>query len=91
MTTSTPRSTVRSTRKYLLAQQLEDRAAQKKLWRTATPLARAAWTKLSPQEIVTSEGNVHRLAGLIQLRYGVDREEADRQVATFLATLPAVT
>lgn len=78
------------TPKYLLAQQMEHRAARRKVWHKVIPLAQAAWSKLSTREIRSSEGNRHRLAGLIQLRYGVAREEADQQVTTFLKTLTAV-
>jgi hypothetical protein len=35
--------------------------------------------------LVQVDGNFHRLAGLVQMRQQVSREEADQQVKAFLA------
>jgi len=43
------------------------------------------WPKLPHEELVQVDGNFHRLAGLVQMRQQVSREEADQQVKAFLA------
>ena len=52
------------------------------------PSAQLRWPRLDPVELVQARGNTHRLAGLVQLRYQLTREQADQQVAEFLA-IPA--
>lgn len=73
------------TRKQIQAASLADQAATRAAWKRSIPLARENWSKLDPAELSTVNGNVHKLAGLVQLRYHVTREDADEQVAKFLA------
>ena len=65
----------------------EEKARQTQLlqsWRRAEPLALDTWKRISSEELRSSAGNVHKLAGLIQLRYQTSREESDQQVAAFM-------
>ena len=43
------------------------------------------WGKLTDDEIDEMEGNSEILAGKLQERYGLDREDAERQVKEFRA------
>ena len=52
-------------------------------WKNLIPAAKAQWGKLDAIELTRAEGNPHVLAGLVQMRYQLGREEADRQVKAF--------
>ena len=52
-------------------------------WRGRVPAARLAWFRLSLDELIQSEGQVDRLASLVEERYGLRREEAMQQVDSF--------
>jgi uncharacterized protein YjbJ (UPF0337 family) len=41
------------------------------------------WGKLTDDEIDQMEGNAEILAGKLQERYGIDREDAERQAKEF--------
>jgi len=41
------------------------------------------WGQLTDDELTEIEGNAEILAGKLQVRYGVTREEAERQVNEF--------
>lgn len=62
---------------------LATRALQLK-WKTLIPEARTVWSKIHPEELATVQGDFHRLAGLVQMRYRVSRLEADQQTKSFL-------
>jgi uncharacterized protein YjbJ (UPF0337 family) len=53
-------------------------------WKQQVGSAKIAWGKLTEDELLKSEGHAQRLAGLVQERYAVTRDEADRQVKSFL-------
>jgi uncharacterized protein YjbJ (UPF0337 family) len=53
-------------------------------WKQFAGRAKETWGKLTDDEITESEGNAERLAGKVQERYGVTREEARKQVNEFL-------
>jgi uncharacterized protein YjbJ (UPF0337 family) len=53
-------------------------------WQQQVGSAKIAWGKLTEDELLKSEGHAQRLAGLVQERYAVTRDEADRQVKSFL-------
>lgn len=74
----------RLSRKQSQAALMAEQAQLRTRWKAALPFAREAWAKLSPEELQQSGGNVHRIAGLIQLRYHLSREDADLQVRTFM-------
>jgi uncharacterized protein YjbJ (UPF0337 family) len=53
-------------------------------WKQQVGSAKIAWGKLTEDELLKSEGHAQRLAGLVQERYAVTRDEADKQVKSFL-------
>lgn len=57
----------------------------KSKWKQHVGDAKLAWGKLTEDELLKAEGRQEKLAGLVQERYGLARDEADRQVKEFLA------
>ena len=55
-------------------------------WKQAAGAAKAHWGKLSSDEVDQVDGNRQRLEGLIQERYGVAKEDAQKQVDEWLET-----
>jgi len=53
-------------------------------WKQNVGAAKIAWGKLTEDELLKSEGQVQKLAGLVQERYAITRDEADKQVQTFI-------
>jgi len=56
-------------------------------WKQHVGAAKIAWGNLTEDELLKSEGRRQKLAGLVQERYGISRDEADEQVKGFLAKL----
>lgn len=54
-------------------------------WKQLAGKAKETWGKLAEDEWLRLEGNAQHLAGLVQERYGVTREVAERQVQDFIA------
>jgi len=54
-------------------------------WQQQVGAAKVVWGNLTDDEILKTEGQIQRLAGLVQERYGVTRDAADEQVKAFLA------
>lgn len=52
-------------------------------WKQQVGAAKIAWGKLTEDELLKLEGHEQKLAGLVQERYAVTRDEADRQVKSF--------
>jgi uncharacterized protein YjbJ (UPF0337 family) len=52
-------------------------------WKQIQGKVKEAWGKLTDQELDVIAGRRDQLLGAIQKRYGVDREEAERQVGEF--------
>jgi uncharacterized protein YjbJ (UPF0337 family) len=52
-------------------------------WKQHLGAAKIAWAKLTEDELLKLKGQQQRLAGLVQERYAVTRDEADKQVKTF--------
>jgi uncharacterized protein YjbJ (UPF0337 family) len=50
-------------------------------WKQHVGAAKIAWGKLTKDEFL--KGHEERLTGLIQERYAITRDEADRQVKSF--------
>ncbi|HEX4871289.1 MAG TPA: hypothetical protein VFV27_03160 [Nevskiaceae bacterium] len=67
------------------ADTLAGQASDRLHWKQRLPAAQATWPKIGKEELAAVQGNVHRLAGLVQLRHRVSREQADAQVLAFLA------
>ena len=56
-------------------------------WKQLAGKAKAKWGKLTDDDLKVSEGNSEYLAGKIQERYGVARDEAKKQVKDFSSQL----
>jgi uncharacterized protein YjbJ (UPF0337 family) len=56
-------------------------------WKQLAGKAKAKWGKLTDDDLKVSEGNSEYLAGKIQERYGVARDEAKKQVKEFSSQL----
>lgn len=52
-------------------------------WKQQVGAAKIAWGKLTDDELLKVEGHAQKLAGLVQERYAITRDEADKQVKTF--------
>jgi uncharacterized protein YjbJ (UPF0337 family) len=52
-------------------------------WKQFTGLAKEKWGQLTDSDWTQIEGKRDQLVGKIQERYGIARDEAERQVAEF--------
>jgi len=71
------------TNTQIKASAIADNIAITAKWRTLVGEARTVWEKVPAEDLAKVNGNFHKLAGLVQLRYQVSREESDRQVRDF--------
>jgi uncharacterized protein YjbJ (UPF0337 family) len=55
----------------------------KSKWRELVGTARVLWDELTVAELIGSEGDTQKLANLIQQRYDMTHEEAEKQVISF--------
>lgn len=53
-------------------------------WKQLKGRAKETWGQLTDDELMRIEGNAERLSGLVQERYGLTRDEAERQIDRFL-------
>jgi uncharacterized protein YjbJ (UPF0337 family) len=56
-------------------------------WKQLAGKAKAQWGKLTDDDLKVAEGNTEYLAGKIQERYGIQRDEANKQVKDFTSRL----
>lgn len=56
-------------------------------WKQHVGAAKIAWGKLTEDELLKLEGHQDRIAGAVQERYAITRDEADRQVKDFFAKI----
>jgi uncharacterized protein YjbJ (UPF0337 family) len=56
-------------------------------WKQLTGSAKQKWAKLTDDDLQYAEGSRDYLAGKVQERYGIARDEAERQVSDFERTL----
>ncbi|WP_299777987.1 CsbD family protein [uncultured Roseobacter sp.] len=54
-------------------------------WKQMKGQVQSKWGELTDDEIDQAEGDRERLVGLIQERYGVAKDEAERQIDEFIA------
>jgi uncharacterized protein YjbJ (UPF0337 family) len=54
-------------------------------WKQFTGTVREQWGKLTDDDLAKVEGRRDQLIGQIQTRYGVGKEEAEKQVAAWEA------
>lgn len=82
-TRSTPES---STTQPLPVQQQQglNVEALKGQWHQKVGAAKVTWGRLTEDELLQCEGQGEKLAGLIQERYAISREIAEKQVADFM-------
>ena len=73
------------TKNQIKASSIADGVALRAKWKVLAGDARSVWTKLAPEELAKIDGDFHRLAGLVQLRYQLTRAESDQQVRDFFA------
>lgn len=52
-------------------------------WKKQMGAAKIAWRQLTEDELLESEGNMEKLVALVQERYSVTRDEANRRVNNF--------
>ncbi|MFT4045435.1 MAG: CsbD family protein [Solimonas sp.] len=64
-----------------------NRTTLKGQWKQVKGRAKETWGKLTDDDLLRIEGSAERLAGLVQGRYGVTRDEAGRQIDRFLSGL----
>ncbi|MFC4818744.1 CsbD family protein [Dokdonella ginsengisoli] len=56
-------------------------------WKQLTGSLKAKWGKLTDDDVKVAEGNSEYLAGKLQERYGIAREEAEKQIKEFERSL----
>jgi uncharacterized protein YjbJ (UPF0337 family) len=56
-------------------------------WKKLVGKVKAQWGKLTDDDLTIADGNSEYLAGKLQERYGVARDEAKRQVKEFSSRL----
>lgn len=52
-------------------------------WKQLKGKVKQQWAKLTDDDLKAAEGNYDELAGRLQERYGIAKEEAERQVREF--------
>jgi uncharacterized protein YjbJ (UPF0337 family) len=52
-------------------------------WKQLSGKLKEKWGKLTDDDLKTAEGNSEYLAGKLQERYGIAREEAEKQIKEF--------
>jgi uncharacterized protein YjbJ (UPF0337 family) len=56
-------------------------------WKQFTGSAKTRWGKLTDDDLTTLAGRKDQLAGVLQERYGIAKEEATRQIDDWSHTL----
>lgn len=56
-------------------------------WKQLQGKLKARWGKLTDDDLTVADGNAQYLAGKLQERYGIAKDEAERQVREFDETL----
>ncbi len=75
-------------KRQIKAAALANERLSRQRWKSLLPDARALWGKVPAEDLARVNGNIHALAGLVQLRYQTGREDADRQVQQFFRDHP---
>lgn len=60
-------------------------------WNQLIGRAKTAWAELTDDELLHVEGDAQKLSGLIQEKYGIAREAAERQVEHFFSGVDSDT
>jgi uncharacterized protein YjbJ (UPF0337 family) len=56
-------------------------------WKQVTGKAKAKWGKLTDNDLTTIAGKREELAGLLQVKYGYAKEQAEKELNEFAETL----
>jgi uncharacterized protein YjbJ (UPF0337 family) len=56
-------------------------------WKQFTGRAKQAWSKLTDDDLANLSGKRDQLAGKIQERYGIQKQEAERQIDDWISRL----
>ncbi len=56
-------------------------------WKQLSGKVKARWGKLTDDDVQVGEGNAEYLAGKLQERYGIAKDEAKKQVNDFIDAL----
>lgn len=75
-------------KRQIKAAALANERLARQQWKSILADARSLWGKVPAEDLTKVNGNIHVLAGLVQLRYHTSREEADRQVQKFFLDHP---
>jgi len=59
-------------------------------WHQVKGSVRSKWAKLTDDDVANLAGKRELLVGKLQTRYGIMKDEAERQADEWLAKLPAV-
>jgi uncharacterized protein YjbJ (UPF0337 family) len=54
-------------------------------WKQKVGSAKVMWGKLTDDELLKTEGHMQKLGGLLQERYAITKEAADKQVSDFMS------
>ena len=54
-------------------------------WKQMSGSVKSQWGKLTDDEVMQAEGDRDKLIGTIQEKYGIAKEEAEKQVDDFVA------
>lgn len=60
-------------------------------WKQVRGLAKEKWGKLTDDDLDVMTGKKEQLIGKVQERYGITKEEAQRQVEDWNPTIPGAT
>jgi uncharacterized protein YjbJ (UPF0337 family) len=52
-------------------------------WTQFARMVKAKWAKLTDEDMTTFSGKSDQLAGLLQLRYGYGRDQAEKEISEF--------
>lgn len=58
-------------------------------WQELTGAVRARWSKLTEDDVLSVRGNAERLIERLQLRYGMAREDALKELSAWSRSLAA--
>lgn len=56
-------------------------------WKQLTGDIKSTWGKITDDDVAAIDGKREKLLGVLQERYGIAREEAEKQADSFLARL----
>ena len=60
-------------------------------WKQLTSQVKSKWAKLTDDDLTTINAKKDALVGKIQERYGIMKDEAERQVDEWIARMPPTT